>query len=552
MGTLNIPAEKKGLSAPLNRALLVLFGVFLAFVLLELGLRAAGAIASGRQESRNRRALARKHSLTVLCVGESTTANQYPAILERLLNSQPGGAEFSVVDKGIPGTDTDVILSLLPGWMDRYRPDFVVSMMGVNDAGSHMPVYEKSPSAAKKMLYSLRVYRLFKLLGLHLGARKAARLSVLPQLLFPSTANAETRAGASATQPGPGADEARTRQARLLLSDGNNALAETVLNSVLKRNPGDISALHLLAQVYIARGEKARAEQTLLSPAAKAPDNEWSYLHLGRLYAGSGQNMKALENYLRAIRLDPETPSAAAETLLLLRSIQPGLALEFLEKSAAAHPESREMRALLGICYLSGEDASLYQQLAADALAGRVAGLAGALREKYGRTAPYAENPQARKAVAELLKAAAPEGKAAAPGPIMVVARNLLAAHYRLMGDSAKAAFYAAAPSSYGPLPQATAKNYLALAQMLKARGITYICAQYPMRPLAPLRDIFEENPGVFFVDNEKPFRDAVARNSYGEYFTDYFAGDFGHCTEKGNTLLAANIAGAILKLAPR
>jgi len=35
---------------------------------------------------------------------------------------------------------------------------------------------------------------------------------------------------------------------------------------------------------------------------------------------------------------------------------------------------------------------------------------------------------------------------------------------------------------------------------------------------------------------------------SYNDYFTDMFAGDFGHCTRKGNRLLAENIANVILK----
>lgn len=35
---------------------------------------------------------------------------------------------------------------------------------------------------------------------------------------------------------------------------------------------------------------------------------------------------------------------------------------------------------------------------------------------------------------------------------------------------------------------------------------------------------------------------------SYKEYFGDMFAGDFGHCTKKGNRLLAENIANVILK----
>lgn len=39
-----------------------------------------------------------------------------------------------------------------------------------------------------------------------------------------------------------------------------------------------------------------------------------------------------------------------------------------------------------------------------------------------------------------------------------------------------------------------------------------------------------------------------IKQESFSEYFTDFFAGDFGHCTDNGNRLLAENIAEVILK----
>ena len=73
---------------------------------------------------------------------------------------------------------------------------------------------------------------------------------------------------------------------------------------------------------------------------------------------------------------------------------------------------------------------------------------------------------------------------------------------------------------------------------------------QYPMRNITLLRNIFKEEmeDNIIFVDNERVFKDAVKREGYKEYFKDMFGGDFGHCTEKGNRLLAENIANVILK----
>jgi hypothetical protein len=51
----------------------------------------------------------------------------------------------------------------------------------------------------------------------------------------------------------------------------------------------------------------------------------------------------------------------------------------------------------------------------------------------------------------------------------------------------------------------------------------------------------------VHFVDAEQVFKDAVARDSWDAYFTDQFAGDFGHKTPRGNALLAETVAPAVL-----
>ncbi len=74
------------------------------------------------------------------------------------------------------------------------------------------------------------------------------------------------------------------------------------------------------------------------------------------------------------------------------------------------------------------------------------------------------------------------------------------------------------------------------------------VCAQYPMRSIWPLKKIFEEDNNVIFVDNEGIFREALDKASYKDYFRDMFGGDFGHCTEKGNRLLAQNIADTVLR----
>ena len=90
--------------------------------------------------------------------------------------------------------------------------------------------------------------------------------------------------------------------------------------------------------------------------------------------------------------------------------------------------------------------------------------------------------------------------------------------------------------------------NYLSLKKKLDRRMIKLVCVQYPMRSVEPLKNIFQKQNNVILVDNEEIFKDALKKSSYKEYFTDITGREHTDCTRKGNTLLASNIARAILK----
>jgi len=86
------------------------------------------------------------------------------------------------------------------------------------------------------------------------------------------------------------------------------------------------------------------------------------------------------------------------------------------------------------------------------------------------------------------------------------------------------------------------------LNKTVSKKGIRLVIMQYPVRSIEPLKKIFNDKESLVFVDNEKIFKEAVARENFDAYFTDRFRYDFGHCTVKGNRLLAENAANVILK----
>jgi hypothetical protein len=69
---------------------------------------------------------------------------------------------------------------------------------------------------------------------------------------------------------------------------------------------------------------------------------------------------------------------------------------------------------------------------------------------------------------------------------------------------------------------------------------------QYPLRSAGALRTLLGDTD-VTIVENDQPFRDALRRAPWETWFTDAFAGDFGHTTPAGSHLLAEDVAPAVL-----
>lgn len=93
----------------------------------------------------------------------------------------------------------------------------------------------------------------------------------------------------------------------------------------------------------------------------------------------------------------------------------------------------------------------------------------------------------------------------------------------------------------------ATMRNYQSLYRTLRERKMLLVAVQYPLRSVELLKQVLAGSEGVLFISNENNFKAALKNGPTARYFSDRFAGDFGHCTAAGNELLARNVAEAIL-----
>ena len=462
---------------------LIILGLFLGVLILEAGLRLAGLSYLTWQDYQNSRALKKedKGEYRILCLGESTTAlggeDAYPRQLERILIRRLPERKFSVINKGLPGADTSLIISELEHYLAKYDPDMIIAMMGINDddAESYLLLKNRFHSF-KALIKGSRVYKLFKVLSARLCSREAFK--------------------------------------KMYMARGNSYLelqdyekARLMFQEVLRMEPGQAAGYIGLGRCYYEQGQPLQAKEAFLNARIKGRAKEDDYVELGWSYYDLEDNLTAESMFKQAIELRPEYYHLYADAGQFYQAIKAYPQAEDMFKKAVSlkgDPKDNWPYSAFGWHYLERNMYRQAEEMFQKALEVHPSDLSvyrdwGLLKQAEG------EYSQAREYFA-------------------------------------KAKFFMEESRSK------TLKNYQRLKEMAHRRGVKLVCMQYPLRSLEDLRRMFGAEDKITFVDNEDIFREALKQVSFDDYFTDRFAGDFGHCTVKGNTLLAENVAEVLIK----
>ena len=506
-----------------QKILLIIFSLILFAILIELGLRLGGFILLSLQEYRNRLALKQKGTYRILCLGESTTAPtgiedySYPLQLQEILSQRDIGISFSVINKGVSATNTSGILCQLESNLDKYRPDMIITMMGVNDYGEVLPYVDNLNDESRSFFMTLRVYKLANLLKLHI-ANKLQEIgfykpkhSIRIDAITEKFDYNEQRDAFSKTTEIPAQDvqayidlgchyrdqekftqaEEAFKKAIELAPENTNGYqglawcyrdqekfpqAEAMYKKVIELVPQDAHGYCELAQCYHNQEKFPQAEAMYKKAIEIAPGSADAYGSLGCCYRDQGEFTQAEEAFKKAIELAPENTNGYQGLAWCYRDQGEFTQAEyFFKKAIEIDPTINN-----DLDRLYGALASLYQEQKKYKLAEKYFKKSNSLRLEYCK---YKTN-----------------------------------------------------------------YNYRELKNILDKRNVILVCVQYPMRGIEPLKKIFQDTRGIIFVDNEKIFKEAVRKDNYNTYFRDSFGGEFGHCTPKGNRLLAENIANTILK----
>jgi len=478
---------------------LIILGIFLALILIEVTMRVSGFILLMSKDYRKQIVDRRDGDYCILCIGESTTYtggnDSYPMQLERLLNAQSSKRRFKVVNEGATGANTAMILKNIHNSLKKYRPQIVVAMMGINDRILDIGFEDTDAQEKGPFFKNLRLYKFFK--WRHAFAKSKANNAARVNIENSSDSEVIVRKDM----------KDNIGKALHLRERGEYAKAMELFMQEVKINPYDRNAWENLWSCYEDQERFEEAEGLFKRQLDMYPDSQFLYKLLAECYMCQRRFKEAamiFERLLKNTDIDKEffpyfeMGYCYEQTDGLLKRRR------FYEQAVAGGIESADLYMELGDCYRREENYAATEEMYLKAIKLRGAdskflGLLGSLY--FG---------QGRRVEAELL--------------------------FRKASKQRKKTY-----SNF------TLFNFIRLQNILKEKGIKFICMQYPMRPVSELKDMFTEKNEIIFVDNERIFKDAIRSSRYEDYFTDNFAGDFGHGTQKGDYLIATNLAGIIL-----
>lgn len=460
----------------LKKIFLTVSSLFIFFVLLEIVMRLSGGIILFLREYSNSPAFKEKGAYRILCLGESTTAsggaNSYPSQLEKILNQRNIGIKFSVINAGLESIDSAFILSKLSENVNKFRPNMVITMIGLNDGPETMKYENAMPIKDAFSLRKFRVYKLAQYLALSIINKfKDSRIGQMPYKINNDKSKEKTKEVREGNKYSN--DQEQFWLDYLIYKNERNfEKAEEVLKKALILYPEDFRIYVKLGDIYILQKKFQEAEKTLKIAITINSYNPSAYCILAWCYTDQQRYADAEEVLNKALEFAPKEIWVYDELYNSYRKQGKVREIEALcEKVAKMYPEYDKLAGLVATAY-------------------REIGRSKEVEEYYEKA-------------------------------------NRIRLRY------------------YNPV---TRHNYQKIKEIVSERGIRLVCVQYAMRNVEALEKLFDSTKGIVFVDNEKVFKEALKYGKYEDYFTDNFGGDFGHCTPKGNSLLAENIADVLIK----
>lgn len=451
---------------PNQKFSLTVLGLLLALILVEITLHIFSFTMSSLQDYRNLQSIKQKGRYTILCLGESDTAiggkNSYPRHLEKILNTKNPEIQFSVVNKGLFGTNTTSILASLDDNLKKYKPDMVIAMMGYHTGLTPSERTSSKYSLLKRTDFFLKHFKIFRL-------TKLIAKNILTKFKRSPTDNQHPKT-----------------------------------NHLENESDGIISDVEL-ASKYIQANKFTEAMRILQEEILTNPSNGEAYAELALLYAYQGLESQSDYMIAKAVNLNLEHHEGYIQLgeYYYRYKNNSEKAIKLFKKALVFNPYNLNARISLSACFISqgrySEARSILNKISDDQNNDRLYGVLAILAledDAHTKSKDYfSKLTQLKKRYFN------PENRS----------------------------------------------NFQKIKNTITSKQIQFVSVQYPLWNINSLKMMYDDAKDIIFISNEEIFKNAIKRDGYSTYFSDMYAGSFGHPTNKGRQLLAQNIANNLL-----
>lgn len=587
------------------RLAFVMFGVVVAFALLELTLNLCSIALQSTRDGRYASYVVGTDTYRILAIGESTTegigANKsWPQQVEELLMARHPEKRFQVFNLGRAGINSSVIAREIPKWLKTYRPHLVIGMVGTNDKGNALvfspPEFLPTPIARSRS-YQL-ISRLLRVVGQKFGQR--AEMVVAPaealadvnedvidekcrEITHKVNSGIPLDLGNKISSP-EGFQEIRSLLFQCMHSNYKYA-GVAVFNAITVHAPTPGLYAEVAYITNFAMGDFTKSIEIISAGIEAFPSSATLYdTHARVLLMPNGQRSNeyeklALESSLKALKLEQNeikffdtiltlVNGATHENCEIVRDLFEGLPKRLPDLYGAWQRAAQFFQR----CGPEDEIEKAYKQSLQ---------ASSCTFQCWADYAFYLRNRQNIRDAKETLHTALRKF------PTAILLHETLASIELELGNYSRAleiyedmvegglldnvgeftpglATRQQAISllvnrngvysndlmrgllvwlgDEAPTMNFTAHYYKEILKQVRASGARLAAMQYPTLPLDNLREIFADSPDVILIENESNFNNALATRPYSDLFVDRFTATYGHCTDYGNSLIAMSV----------
>lgn len=490
----------------MKKFLVMILGIIVFFTIVEVFLRLFGFVFLLNSEKGKIVKPKVSGVQRIMCLGDSTTAlggvDSYPYQLEEILNNSGLKVKFEVINKGEILVDTKQILRNLNNNIYKYDPDWIIVMAGINDN------YKMAFGSSYKLqifFNNLKIYRFLVLFFENLKQRQKIKRINSEFAQESNQSNWENQMLERSKNDNNNAQnylELGTYYKNL----GKFDLAIEYFSKVLDIVKDNYIPYFLMGVTYFDNKSYDKAIEILQKSINFNPKHVISYMYLGFCYKQKGDFLEAIKILELGLKLNKNNYELYSEIGFCYKEIK--------------NYEKAEVMLLKSIIYLPNyfwaysELVDIYK-----------------IKKEYSK---------AEEVLKKYIKMHPDDDKGYRELSNIYSFKGLI----NLAEEFSKKAEISN-NKKYNIL---TKNNFLEMKNLADNFGLKIIFMQYPLRYSGPLKDIFNQTKDVEIIDNEKTFKNAISDNKFSDYFVDIFAGDFGHCTAKGNRIIAENVSKVILR----